>query len=381
MMMAVLQPFTLFLQASVAVVGYLQSLNTVFSSLPRPVCGYIADVKGRKNAISIGLALALLSFIIYALATNWYMLIPATILMGLGAAFTFPAFDALVAESVDEKFRATAYSIVSTSTFLAGLFAPIIGGRIAQIYSYSHVFWLAFLATFISLFLLTAFIRETAPKSRFKNGRGSFPRFKDILSVEPGAGGLYAASAIDSFAWGFTASILPGLLTATFSFSPSDIGLIYAVYAASMCLAQIPMGWLADKYERRKLLLIVSEVTGCIFLAGLLLSTQLIHFIVLQVLMGLCASTWISPLSALTAGAVPVDKRAEALGKIGGLRMLVSVPSPAIAGSIYMVWGFKAPVIVNLLIAGLNVIVISLFIHEHPVSLTCNTLNRSSQPQ
>lgn len=361
MLMSVTQPFMLCLQLSVALIGLLQSINTATSAAARPFTGYASDRRGRKPLIILGSVCLTTSVLTYAAAYHWLMIIPATILNGLAYGLSTPALEALTAESINERRRATAYGVVYTAYFAPGLLAPIIGGKIAEIYGYQTVFIAASAIELVRLSVVIYALKETLVKSEFSEK--CRPRLKEAFTIEKEVAGLYIATGVDAFAWALMSPILPAILTATFNFTPTEIGLTNSAFCLTMLLAQIPAGRLAD-VRGRKAILILSEAIGCIVLTGYLISSTLEHFIVCGLLFGLCAATWVAPLQALLAESVPSKKRAEVMGKSSALRMLASLPSPAVGGFLYSLWGFSAPVVANLVIAMTNIAVIAILVHE-----------------
>ncbi|RLG54754.1 MAG: hypothetical protein DRO00_00270 [Thermoproteota archaeon] len=120
--------------------------------------------------------------------------------------------------------------------------------------------------------------------------------------------------------------------------SNTQAGLLMSGFMISYAIAQIPAGYLSDKYGARK---VVSLGIGAFSLATLLIgfSRSFEQFLILRILFGLFAGTYFPPITAAISGAFPTEKRGKAIGvfmsgtSIGtALAPIISVPIALLAG-------------------------------------------------
>ncbi len=104
------------------------------TTIIQPFSGFISDRRGRKQFLVLGGTLNLLASTIYLLAAytaNKYLVVLGAFLWG-SASLSWPALDSLVAESIKSRRRGFAYSVISFTGTVPGIFSPLIGGRIAD---------------------------------------------------------------------------------------------------------------------------------------------------------------------------------------------------------------------------------------------------------
>jgi DHA1 family multidrug resistance protein-like MFS transporter len=345
------------------ILGALESTKTIITSLMQPICGRAADRLGRKPFIILSSVLTLAGFVLFIVANTWYFLIPSIILLG-AAWIGDPARQSLLAESVEPEERGTAYSVVSFLGTLTGFFAPLVGGLLARDYGFKSIFYISILIKVFCLGLTVLFIRETLRKI----GPGAIAEdikttLMSLFKPERGLGWFYAAMTLDRFAFGVCSSIFYGMLTETFGFTPYQLGILETALAVSIAASQIPIGKLADKYGRKPSLIIFGTLV--IFtLFGRLVSTSFERFVILQVLLGIAVSAWISGTWALLADSVPEEGRAEAMGKFTCFKDLLSFPGPYVGGILYKLSGFRGPMLASLILSVVVLIIIVLFVQE-----------------
>lgn len=120
--------------------------------------------------------------------------------------------------------------------------------------------------------------------------------------------------------------------------SNTQAGLLMSGFMISYAIAQIPAGYLSDKYGARK---VVSLGIAVFSLTTLLigLSRSFEQFLMLRILFGLFAGTYFPPITATISSAFPAERRGKAIGlfmsgtSIGtAIAPLVSVPLALLAG-------------------------------------------------
>jgi MFS family permease len=184
-----------------------------------------------------------------------------------------------------------------------------------------------------------------------------------LFKPDPYLRGLYISAVVDAFAWGSGSAILYGMLVKTYGFNTYQLGLMSTVLSLSWAITQIPIGKLADIYGR-KIFLMASEVIGAGALIGWMISTDFTSFLILQILYGVVISTWVPTTIALLTDLAPEDIKGEAMGRLQIFRGILSFPAPFIGGILYDIWGFRAPLLLNLLGAISALFLINLLIHE-----------------
>lgn len=87
-------------------------------------------------------------------------------------------------------------------------------------------------------------------------------------------------------------------------------------------------------------------------------------FAVLYALFGLVAATWVPAEQALLANSVSEKQRGEAMGRLSAFRGLIGFPAPYIGGLLYDHFGFRAPIVANLVGVAIALVTIILAVRE-----------------
>jgi len=353
------QPFVLSLGATVSILGGLSSIQAVLGSSLQLVTGRLSDFIGRKTLQIVSLVLNIMAVTACLIAGVWLFLIPAVICFGLSTAFLEPANISLIAESVEERKRGMAFGIVALSWFIPGLYASIIGGYLAGLYGFSLTLMIVLFTDLLSLLIFAIFVKETLSQEKNVNFYAILNSFKDIFRPQRGLSRFYAAVVLENFSWSLSSLVFFGMLTETYHFTLFQLGILEAVFCAVTSLAQIPLGWLVDRYGR-KTFLIISELARIIPLIGYTFSTAFFEFLVFHGMMGIAAAAWIPAFQAYISDAVPEAERARRIGDLNALVGLISFPAPLIGGILFDVWGFDAPMLMSLIIVVVTLLVLTI---------------------
>jgi MFS family permease len=358
MLNALLQPFVVTdLGFGVFILGILVAVGGrpagLASSMIQPFAGHLADIFGRKPLVVLGSAVGIGSMASFLLAATTHDLAAVAIgylLFGL-SLLGYPATQATIAESVgmDTRKVQVAFSIVFFFTYLPGVIAPAAGGYIATTMGYTILFAVAALLESANLAIFLVALQEThGPKEGTHSPlmRPSFS-FKQAVRIPRGLSRIYAPFAMDAFSWGLGGTIIYGMWSSAFRYSPSQIGLIASTISASIVATQ----YLATRILLRfgpRLTLAFAELLTVVVLAGWLLNPSLPVIFVTAVVFGLSVSTWLPSLSSLFMAVAPVEERGSVAGKLAAFRGLIGAPAPFIGGLLFAAYGYSLPVALSL---------------------------------
>jgi len=369
MMRAVGQPFVLSLGAPMSTLGLLESLGGVRGILTGPIQyfgGWLSDRLGRRPFMALGNLAALSAVCLYVLAAlsgDWRWLLPAVILAG-AALISDPAQQSLIAESTPIDQRGMAFSIMMAAWIAPGIFAPSIGGYLADRWGFLPVFLLQFALYGLGLFLIVRYLCETR---RPADGGIVWGELKGALvkMVVPPAGlrGLYLALAVDSFTWGLGYALLFGMLSERYGFTTFQLGIMSSLLSVSWALSQLPIGKLIDRYGSKPLM-VFSELMSIPIIVGWLFSTTFAAFAFIHTCFGVIAATWVPAQNAILANSVSEYQRGEAMGRMAAFRGLIGFPAPLLGGMLYDHFGFQAPLLANLTGVILSTILLVIAVKE-----------------
>lgn len=369
MLFVIWQPFVLSLGASMTVLGGLSAALGLLGSFSSPVWGRLSDRIGRKPLIFLSNFLKACALVFCIIADSWLLLIPYVIFMGLSVSYLQynPSRASVVAESVRREERGVAYSVLLFASQATTTVVAPLGGLLAIVYGFVPIFYACIAGDIVCALLTIVFIQETLEErprvEMLSRHRNWWKVLRDMFWPESNLKGFYAAMVVDTFAWGLSFSILYGMLVRSFGFNIYELGLLSATVSVAWVATQIPFGKLMDRYGRKSFLL-VSEACGMVSIVGWLLSSNFWHFVIFQVSWGVSISSWLPTVTAFLADHVSKEKRAEAMGKLQAFKGVLAFPAPYIGGLLYDAWGFRAPLLLNLLGSFVAFILLFILVRE-----------------
>jgi len=120
------------LGADAVILGLIASIWSAAFLFFILIGGWMSDHYDRKKMLIIGMALTLPNPIIFALAPDWRVTVLANLLGGLGAAFSAPAYIALLYSSSEQKTRSRVLAVMNTLICLVNVFVPPLGALAIQ---------------------------------------------------------------------------------------------------------------------------------------------------------------------------------------------------------------------------------------------------------
>ncbi|KEF39779.1 arabinose efflux permease family protein [Schinkia azotoformans MEV2011] len=183
--------------ASPTELGWLMAVYSLMQLLFAPMWGRISDRIGRKPVLLIGIAGLALSFFLFAISTELWMLFAARIIGGILSSANMPTSMAYVADITTPEDRGKGMGIIGAAVGLGFIFGPAIGGLFSKV-SLNTPFWIAGIVSLITfvfvLFVLKESLsREERELARRRNAATPWGTVKGTMGI------LYFLSFFISF--------------------------------------------------------------------------------------------------------------------------------------------------------------------------------------
>lgn len=219
-----------------AMLGLLIGLTPISQFFCAPLLGAFSDVKGRKMALTIGIASGCLGYalgVIGIYLNSLSLLFIYRILVGASDA-TAAVAQATLADISTEQNKAKRFAYLNSCMGFGFTVGPFLGGYIADPavvfwFNYSTPLMAAGILSLINLSLVIGLFPETRKKAEdvpFDLLEGIHNLQKIFLLKH--LKWLFFAGFFLSFGWAFFNEFIPVLLKERFSFALNDIGEFYA---------------------------------------------------------------------------------------------------------------------------------------------------------
>ncbi len=324
------------------------------TTLPLGVC---ADRGVRKNIIGLCVGVWSVATTLGGLSRNFWQLISARTVLGIGEAGYGPASLSLLGDFFTKAQRGRVLSYWSVGNLVGAAIGFMLGGLVADAFGWRWAFYMVGIPGLIAAYLAWhmfepergVFDREVDAEDYGVSevetvhgsiGIGFWTRAKKNLQV-PTYLAVICSLVFSFFTIGGTSFWLPTYLVNTFSLSVGKAGITTgAVLASSGLVGTLVGGWLADYVQHRRPdgRLLVSAL-GFLIGAPLVLITLLIHnmtlFIALFAIGGISLSFCTGPIFAVVQDVIAPGARATALGLTGLLvHLLGDAAAPSVIGLI-----------------------------------------------
>lgn len=242
------------LGASGIYIGLIFGAFSISRTFFLPYFGRSSDKKGRKPYIVTGLLFyALISFS-YVMAGSVEELIGIRFLQGIASAMIMPVTQAYIGDITPENREGFTMGLFNMSTFIGLSIGPMVGGVLNDRFNLDAAFIsmgvLSSIGFLLSMFLLPPVKTEQIYACNMKHVSWLY------LIKDRYIGGIFlfrfVYTACIGIIWGF----LPVYADLEFGLSSSYIGLLVMTGIFTSGVLQTPMGYLADRSNKRMMIIL-----------------------------------------------------------------------------------------------------------------------------
>ena len=340
--MQLIQPlFPLYLKglgASEVEIGLTVALGSISATALMLPSGILIDIVGKKRLLLIGVILSSVSPFLLAAVSDWRLTIPFYMMFSSSFSFFVPTRMAMVAESATPENLARLFGLMNIAWPIGGIIAPFVSGLTIESFGWQYTLMLSGFMGLASL-VPTFLIRDRAKKGmestvKRKSASGFIRGHTRLMAL------FFGFHLLETMGLGMVDLVLPLLMQDRFELSYHLIGLFFTGANVVTLLTQIPSGYLADRYGRKRLT--VACIAGIPIMLGIwpLMDSWLNMLILYVCAQGLWSMTWPATLALLTES-VPSDAIGAAFGiRMTGVRLGFTI-GPAVSGIMYGALGYS----------------------------------------
>lgn len=325
------------LGASMLLLGLIEGVAEATAAFCKLFAGRLSDAIGKRKVLIVaGYGLSALTKPFFPLATSVGLVLSARVADRIGKGIRGAPRDALLADVTPVALRGEAYGLRQSLDTIGAVLGPVLAiGLMFWLGAVRDALWFAAIPAFLGVLVLVIYVQEPKIHSQDKKPLLSLSGWRDLPSNFWKVIAIAVVIGLARFGEGFLV-VLASERGLGVAMSPLALAIMSLVYACSAW----PAGWLADRLDRRWLLItaMLALVIGDLLLA---FSNGPMWFVLGIAFWGLHLGFSQGLLSAMIADTAPAASRGTAFGVfhfVGGSAALLS---NLIAGGL---WQWHGPV-------------------------------------
>jgi multidrug resistance protein len=272
--------------------------------LATPILGIITDRIGRRQPMVIGAICLLVSSICFCIGTNSTLFFAGRVFEGIGAACSWTAGMALVAEfHLKDRVKAMGFAMLGAT--IGTILGPAVGGEIGDLFGYRMPYYIAIALLAVNLFLVIFWI----PKSKDLLPNSSWNQtFRELWGIVTDKSVVTAAFAVAlaSAGWSLMEPLFPMHAIRIAQASAATIGMVFTASNLLYAFLAPMVSFVSDRFGIRQTAALGLVLTA-IFMPLLALSPTLFQAGAVLCLLSVSYAFTINPTSAELGNAV--DRR------------------------------------------------------------------------
>jgi len=331
-------------QTSLFITFTLFAIGFVFRPIGSLIFGYIGDKYGRKKALVASISMmggcSLIMFILPTYTTigilSCYIIALIRIIQGISVGGEFTGAIVFTMEHVQKGGKGLAVGILSAGgacgLLLASLVSKVLQNSILPEYSWRFAFLLGFALAIVGYFIRQK-LSDTKEFTTTKDKLKGFPLLEGIRNYKLESLSTILVAAANGTTFYFGAVFLPNHLNHTRV--DQNYGYISLIISLTMFLSLPVFGYISDKFNRQKYLIITSmlmSLVGLFFIHLITFAANTASVIFLSIAYTLFASMMIGSINIYAAEIFPTRVRMSCMsffysigmGVIGGTVPMVS---------------------------------------------------------
>ena len=324
--------------------------------------GRLANRYGRKRLLVVGWLFAIPVPFLLMYAESWSWIIWANVFLGINQGLAWSSTIIMKIDLVGPKNRGFAMGINESAGYLAVGLVAFLTATIASNYGlYPYPFYLAFVILVLGLFTSIVFVKDTTAFVALEEQESKLPLmnsvFKETTFTNSNLSSITFAGLANNLNDGMMWGLLPIMLV-SLSFTLTEVGFLVALYPAVWGFGQLFTGALADKYSKKRLLVLgmFLQAVG-IFIIAYYVTYNMMLFA--AVLLGLGTALVYPTFLAAIADYSHPKQRAECIGVYRLWRDLGYAIGALGSGIIADIYGLQAAFVVIAFVtlgAGLQIV-------------------------
>jgi len=267
-------------------VGFLNAMDNLLSALYSFPGGYLSDRLGYKKSLQLFTLVAMFGYLLVILIPAWQAVIVGSIFFISWTAVSLPSIMSLVSKVIPKTRRTLGVTLHSFFRRIPMALGPIVGGVLiatfGRVQGVRLAFGAAFLMGFLALLLVQFFMAEDTTATKEKT-TAKLP-LRELFN--PSLRSLLASDILIRFAEQIPYAFVVIWVVNNNGITPLQFGLLTTIEMVTAMLVYIPVSIMADKYGKKRFVLITFGFFT-VFPLILLVSRSFMMFVVAFIIRGL----------------------------------------------------------------------------------------------
>jgi MFS family permease len=335
---------TTILGASMSILGLIEGIAEGTASVLKGVSGWHSDrIRKRKIFIFGGYGLSALAKPLLALAMGWPAVLFARFIDRFGKGLRTTARDALIADSIGPERRGWAFGLhramdtlgAFVGVSLSLLLLYMLSNQGSQESAFRLLYWIAFIPGVLGVMMIL-WVKEIPPRKKEQTRR---TQTQQAVSLRFGKRYYSILTVFSVFALANSSDTFLLLRAKNLGFSVVAVILVYLCYNASYSLLSYPIGKLADRIPKERLLWIGFLVYAAVYLGFAVCGANWLVWL-LFAFYGVYIALTEGVSKALISNLVGSEVRGTALGLFNMVTGVLALLASVIAG---LLWDSISP--------------------------------------
>jgi multidrug resistance protein len=326
-------------------IGILVAIYSFVQFIFNPIFGGISDKKGRKPIIVYCLLLSALSYVIFAFASSYWMLLISRTIAGLGGS-SISVAQAYIADITTKENRSKGMGLIGAAFALGFVFGPLIGGLLSNFgiavigFSGAGFSIIAFLIT--ALFLPESLKTEQDVIGKRKRKLFDISNLFEVIK-RPAVGIVIILFFIITFSMSNIFGVFSLLGFKIYRLTDFQIGLLYGTMGIFSAISQTGIVHFLSKYLKEIKIITIGTF---LLLVALILMPLSSGFNMLAVISGaftMGTGLLIPTILSLISKVTPDHEQGSVLGVNQSFSALARVLGPLWGGFSFEYFGYAFP--------------------------------------
>ena len=359
MLLPYLSIYTLFLGATGTQLGIVNSVGMAVAGALAPYTGWLMDRIGVKSIYLVGISLLAFSWLVYAIAPNWTFIIVAMLAYWVGFRTSMHSCNVICANSLATQDRVTAMSCCETlASGLLGAAGPMIGALVVSSFggvSTSGIRPLFYISLAGMVFTFILVLTRISNRRWGFTGGSRINFLSDLIQLMQRGRYLKRFIIISVITFLPYGMIIP--FTQPFAHEVKGanefiLGAMVTGFALTPLLLGLPLGRLADRIGRKKVIYIITPLFWASNLM-LIWAPNAFFLVFAGILQGFFFVIGVVT-GAMQFEMVPPEHMGKWIGILGFFRMFAAAIMAYLAG---VIWDTLGPQYVFLIFIGLDIMI------------------------